>query len=122
MCDPVSAYGGVVAVNSSISKKLAQELNKFFFEVIISKGFKKSVLKILKKRKNVRLIDFSKYNPINKKNYLFLGNSFLAQDSNDIFLNKKLRIVTRKKPSPDQLSSLKFAFNICKFTYIERKF
>ena len=115
MCDPVSAYGGVVAVNSSVSKKLAQELNNFFFEVIISKGFKKDVLKILKKRKNVRLIDFSKYNPINNKNYLFLGNYFLAQDSDNIFLNKKLRIVTRKKPTLEQLNSLKFAFNVCKF-------
>ena len=115
MCDPVSAFGGVVAINSVISKKLALELNKVFFEVIISKGFKKDALKILKKRKNIRLIDCSKFNITNKKHYLFLGNSFLAQDSNNIFLNKKLRIVTKKKPSLDQLNNLKFAFNICKF-------
>ena len=50
-----------------------------------------------------------------KKNYLFLGNSFLAQDSNHIFINKKLRVVTRKKPTKNQLAKLKFAFNICKF-------
>ena len=54
MCDPISAFGGVVAINSTISKKLALELNKFFFEVIISRGFKKDVLKILKKRKHIR--------------------------------------------------------------------
>ena len=115
MCDPISSFGGVVAINSSISQKLAQELNKLFFEVIISKGFKKNVLKILKRRKNVRLIDFSSYNPKNKKNYLFFGSSFLAQDSNDVILNKKLKIVTKKKPTRDQLNSLKFAFNISKF-------
>ena len=46
MCDPVSAFGGTVAINSTISKKLAFELNKIFFEVIISKGFKKDALKI----------------------------------------------------------------------------
>ena len=50
-CDPISAFGGVVAINSIITKKLALELNKIFFEVIISKGFKKDALKILKKRK-----------------------------------------------------------------------
>ena len=44
-----------------------------------------------------------------------MENSFLVQDPNNIFFNKKLRIVTRKKPSPSQLNSLKFAFNICKF-------
>ena len=114
-CDPVSAFGGVVAVNSIISKKLAFEINKFFFNIIISRGFKKDALKILKKRKNIRLIDCSKFILINKKHYLFLDNSFLVQDSNNIFLNKKLKVVTRKKPSKNQLENLKFAFNICKF-------
>ena len=115
ICDPVSAFGGVVAINSTISRKLALELNKIFFEVIMSRGFKKDALKILKKRKNIRLIDCSKFNLTSKKHYLFLGNSFLVQDSNSILLNKKLRTVTRKKPSLNQLNSLKFAFNICKF-------
>ena len=80
MCDPISAFGGIVAVNSIISKKLALELNKIFFEVIISKGFKKDALKILRKRKNIRLIDCSKFSLVEKKHYLFLGNLFLAQD------------------------------------------
>jgi len=115
ICDPVSAFGGVVAINSTISRKLALELNKIFFDVIMSRGFKKDALKILKKRKNIRLIDCSKFNLTSKKHYLFLGNSFLVQDSNSILFNKKLRTVTRKKPSLNQLNSLKFAFNICKF-------
>ena len=115
MCDPVSAYGGVVAINSAISKKLALELNKIFFEVIVSRGFKKDALKILKKKKNIRLIDCSKFCLADKKHYLFLGNSFLAQDSDNIFLNKKLKIVTKKKATIGQLAKLRFAFNICKF-------
>ncbi len=114
-CDPISAFGGVVAINSIISKKLALELNKNFFEIIVSRGFKKEALKILKKRKNVRLVDFSKCNINNKEHYLFLGNAFLTQDSNNILLKKKLKIVTKKKPTISQISSLKFAFNVCKF-------
>ena len=114
-CDPISSFGGVVAINSIITKKLALELNKIFFEVIISRGFKKDAFKILKKRKNIRLINCNKFNLINKKHYLFLGNAFLSQDSNSMFLNNKLKIVTRKKPTANQLNSLKFAFNICKF-------
>ena len=114
-CDPISSFGGVVAINSIITKKLALELNKIFFEVIISRGFKKDAFQILKKRKNIRLINCNKFNLTNKKHYLFLENAFLSQDSNSMFLNNKLKIVTRKKPSPSQLSSLKFAFNICKF-------
>ena len=114
-CDPISSFGGVVAINSIITKKLALELNKIFFEVIISRGFKKDAFKILKKRKNIRLIDCNKFNLVNKKHYLFLGNAFLSQDSNNVLLNNKPKIVTRKKPSPSQLNSLKFAFNICRF-------
>ena len=114
-CDPISAFGGIVAINSIVTKKLALELNKTFFEVIISRGFEKTALKILKKRKNVRLINCSKFNLTSKKHYLFLENIFLSQDSNKILFNNKLKIVTKKKPSFDQLKSLKLAFNICKF-------
>jgi len=114
-CDPISAFGGVVAINSIVKKKLALMLNKTFFEVIISRGFERNALKILKKRKNIRLINCNKFNLTNKKHYLFLGNAFLSQDSDKILFGNKLKIVTRKKPSRNQLKSLKFAFNICKF-------
>ena len=114
-CDPISAFGGVVTINSIVTKKLAIELNKIFFEIIIAKGFKKNSLKILKKRKNIRLINCNKYISNNKKHYLFLDNIFLSQDSDNKLLNNKIKIVTKNKPSSSQLVSLKFAFNICKF-------
>jgi len=115
ICDPVSAFGGVVAINSSISRRLAYELNKKFFEVIVCNGFKKGSLNILKRRKNIRIIDSSKFNIANDSNYLFLGNAFLMQDTDDILVTQKLRTVTIKKPSLKELGDLKFAFNICKF-------
>ena len=115
-CDPISAFGGVVAINSIISKKLALELNKIFFEVIIANGFQKKALKILKKRKKIILIDCNKINLNSIKHCIFFGNSFLVQDVNKkLFDKKKFRTVTRKKPSTNQLNNLKFAFNICKF-------
>ena len=86
-CDPVSSFGGVVAINSTINKKLALNLNKIFFEIIIAKGFNKDAFKILKKRKNTRLINCSKFNLTNREHYLFLDNAFLSQDSNKIFIN-----------------------------------
>ena len=45
-----------------------------------------------------------------------MGNSFLSQDSDNILIGKKLKIVSKKKPSIKQLVNLKFAFNICKFS------
>ena len=113
-CDPVSAFGGVVAINSIITKKLALALSKIFFEVIVSNGFKNDALKILKK-KNVILLNSKKFNIIDKKHYLFLENAFLVQDIDNKNIIKKLKIVSKKKPTSNQLKNLLFAFNVCKF-------
>jgi len=115
MCDPMSAFGGVIAINSVISKKLSIELNKVFFEVIVAKGFEKNALKILKKRKNTRLLDCSKFTFSSSEHNLFFSNAFLTQDPDNSFLSQKLKIVTKKKPSLNQILELKFAFKICKF-------
>ena len=56
-CDPTSAFGGIVSCNYKITKSLALELNKIFLEVIIGNGFDNDALKILKSKKNLRLID-----------------------------------------------------------------
>ena len=60
-CDPISAFGGVVSFNFKVTKSLALELNKVFYEVIIGKGFDSKAIKILKSKKNLRLIDASKF-------------------------------------------------------------
>jgi phosphoribosylaminoimidazolecarboxamide formyltransferase/IMP cyclohydrolase len=60
-CDPISAFGGIVSCNFKITKNLAAELNKLFLEVIIGNGFEKDALRLLKKKKNLRLIDATNY-------------------------------------------------------------
>ena len=60
-CDPVSAFGGIVSCNYKINKILAIELNNIFLEVIIANGFDPEALKILKKKKNLRLIDATNF-------------------------------------------------------------
>ena len=106
MCDPISAFGGVIAINSVLNKKIAYELNKVFIEVILAKGYKNDALRILKKRKNIRLIDYSKFKLTNEKNYLFLNNSFLSQDFNNVLFNEKIKIVSKKKPTSKQFKDL----------------
>ena len=54
-CDPISAFGGIVACNYKIKKKLAVQLNKIFLEVVVSNGFEKDALKILKKKKKLKI-------------------------------------------------------------------
>ena len=54
-------FGGIVSCNFRVNKKLALELNKIFLEVIIGNGFEKEALKILKLKKNLRIIDASNF-------------------------------------------------------------
>ena len=116
ICDPISAFGGIVGVNSVISSNLAKKINNKFFEIVVAKGFTKKALKILKEKKNLRLIKCNNLNFISNQHYLFLGNAFLVQDSDNLLIQKKMKIVTKRKPSLDQIKNLKFAFNVCKFT------
>ena len=115
-CDPLSAFGGVVGVNSVVTKKLALELNKIFFEIIVAKGFNKDALKILKRKKNLRLLICKNFNFKENENGLFLKNSILLQDIDNKLIDKsKMRIVTKKKPSNKKMNSLIFAFQVCKY-------
>ena len=115
-CDPVSAFGGMVSCNYKIKKKLAIELSKKFLEVIIANGFEKDALKILKKKKNIRLIDANNLNTSNLNNFISNFNSILIQ-SPDIkkFNMKDFKIVSKRKPTSDQLQNLIFAFSICRY-------
>ncbi len=56
-CDPISAFGGVIICNYKINYETAKEINKKFFEVIVAKGFDSKALSILKKKKNLRIIN-----------------------------------------------------------------
>ena len=115
-CDPISAFGGVIACNYKISKNIALEINKNFLEVILGKGFDKDSLKILKKKKNLRIIDISKFKPKNVSSFKIFDGSFLAQDKNKIVLDKKkIKCVTKLKPSKKELAEIEFAFNISKY-------
>ncbi len=115
-CDPLSAYGGIVSCNFKISKSLALELNKIFFEVIISKGYEKNAIKILKTRKNLRLIDASKFTLNKNLKYNSINDTILIQsEDNEIFQKKDFKVVSKKKPNKLQFEDLIFAFNICRF-------
>ena len=115
-CDPVSAFGGIVSCNYKINKTLAMELNNIFLEVIIANGFDSAALKILKNKKNLRLIDASNFMIKNLVRFSSTSESFLSQ-SEDVekFNIKNFKIVSKKKPNRSQLKNLIFAFNVCRY-------
>jgi phosphoribosylaminoimidazolecarboxamide formyltransferase/IMP cyclohydrolase len=114
-CDPVSAFGGIVSCNFKVTKKAALELNKLFLEVIVGVGFDKNSLNILKKKKNLRLIDSSKLQNQNLYNITSNFNSFLYQSAdNKIFTEKNFKVVSKIKPTKKIFNDLLFAFNVCR--------
>jgi len=116
ICDPVSAFGGVIICNFKINKQLANRISKNFLEVIVAKGFDCNALEILKKKKNLRILDISNYKPKNNTVIKSFDGSFLLQEKDELIFNeKKLRCVTKKKPSKKDLKEIKFAFNLCKY-------
>jgi phosphoribosylaminoimidazolecarboxamide formyltransferase/IMP cyclohydrolase len=114
--DPTSAFGGIVSFNGKVDEKLASEITKTFYEVIIARDFNKKSLEIFEKKKNLRLISLENFKEQDKFSYTFLGDNFLIQDKDQIEINKKeLKFVTKNKPTDKELDDLIFAFKVCKF-------
>ncbi len=115
-CDPVSAFGGIVSCNFKITKLLALELSRLFLEVIVANNFDANALKILKKKKNLRLIDASNYEVNDGLKHLSVNNEILIQ-SEDLkkFTTKNLKIVSKRKPTSKEMKNLIFAFNVCRY-------
>ena len=115
-CDPVSAFGGIVSCNFRMNFKLALKLNNIFLEVVIANGFDKNALKILKKKKNLRLLDASNFTISENFKINSYGQNLLIQNDDKIqFQSKDFKVVSKNKPSNLQMRSLIFAFNACRY-------
>ncbi len=110
--DPMSAYGSIVAFNREVSGDVAKEMRKKFIEVVVAPKFTDEAMKILKKKKNLRIVEMKKWK---KKGYNIRHVDFglLVQDWN----TKKLedyRVVSKRKPTKDELRDLIFSWYIVK--------
>ena len=116
LCDPMSAFGGIVACNFKINKKISKEISNTFLEVILGKKFDKDASKIFISKKNLILIDLSKFKEKKKYQIKYFDNSFLIQDKNKKnFDLKNLKYVTNLKPTKQELKFAEFSKSICKF-------
>lgn len=116
-CDPVSAFGGIVAFNSEVDVYVASELNKIFLEVVIAPSFTPAALELLKKKKDRRLLKQLKLISEPGRNVKSVPGGLLVQDSDSISLNPDgLNIVTDIKPNEKELEDLKFAWKVAKVT------
>ncbi|MCK4948203.1 MAG: bifunctional phosphoribosylaminoimidazolecarboxamide formyltransferase/IMP cyclohydrolase [Candidatus Aureabacteria bacterium] len=119
--DPVSAFGSIIGLNRELDKKTADEISKLFIEAIVAPSFAEDALEVLKKKKNIRLIEIGKLNTWYQKKDMSgfdikkVVGGILVQDRDTKGVTKKdLRIVTGKKPTDRQIEDLLFAWKIVK--------
>ena len=120
--DPLSAFGGIVGLNRSCDRQTAEKiLEKLnFFEVLVAPTFKAGALKLLKARKNLRLITVNQFGSEAAYDVKFLRSGVLVQEKdrpikdNLAAFKKKLHCVTKTKVSDAELEDLVFAYQCAK--------
>jgi phosphoribosylaminoimidazolecarboxamide formyltransferase/IMP cyclohydrolase len=117
-CDPLSAYGGIVGLNQVVDDKTALLVNESrFIECIVACGYTENALDILKKKKNIRILDIPKLNIEGLDIDLKKVNGGLLLQEKDLLRvePEDLKVVTKRKPTKEEINSLMFAWKICKY-------
>jgi phosphoribosylaminoimidazolecarboxamide formyltransferase / IMP cyclohydrolase len=116
--DIYSPFGGIVAFNREVFKKVALELSKYYLEVIVAPGFSKDALAVFKQKKNLRLLQLPGLEKeIKRKGLDFRSvvGGYLVQDRDVWFADQKTwRVVTTRKPTQKDLASMAFAVKCVK--------
>ncbi len=115
-CDSVSAFGGVVGFNGKVEAELADELTKIFLEAIIAPDYSKEAIEIFKKKQNLRVLKITpEENLLKRYDIKSIGEGILIQDFNAFTLDlNNLKVVTKRKPTDQEMIDLIFAWKICK--------
>lgn len=116
-CDPVSSFGGIVALNQIVDAQTALNLAETFFEVIIAPDFAKEALKTLSAKKNLRLLklkDFALGNAA-EQDLRCVSGGLLVQEKDGYRVDvKTAKTVTKRQPTAEEWVSLEFAWRVVK--------
>lgn len=128
-CDPVSAFGGIVAFNKPVHKDLAAMISETFFEAIIAPQYTDGALEMFKNKKNMRVMCLEDPRPFGERvsegrergrdssefDLRKVSGGLLVQDADRNVLSlKDSPVVTKKKPTAEQLVDLEFAWKVVK--------
>ena len=117
-CDPVSAFGGIVAFNNKVEKNVAEEIVKTFIEVLVAPGYSDEALEIFKSKPNLRVLETPDLN-IRETDLMDIKKvvgGILYQDadrtSEEDFVDFK--VATKRKPTNEEIKTLLLAWKVCK--------
>ena len=111
--DPVSIFGGIVAVNGIVDKATAEKMHSIFLEIILAVDYEDEALEILAKKKNLRIYKLSEKNNNHEQQIKSVRGGILVQDFN-LALAENYEVVTDKQPTKEQMTDLEFGLKIVK--------
>ena len=116
-CDPVSAFGGIVALNDILDAEAAEEIVKIFTEVIIAPAATDEAVAIVAKKKNLRLLVTGGLADPRAPGLAVksvAGGLLVQSRDNGVVDDLDLKVVTKRAPTAQELTDLKFAFRVAK--------
>ncbi|WOF16583.1 bifunctional phosphoribosylaminoimidazolecarboxamide formyltransferase/IMP cyclohydrolase [Methanoplanus sp. FWC-SCC4] len=111
--DPVSAYGGIVALNREVGADVAEELASTFIEVVIAPSYTDEALKIMTRKENMRVLVLPEEEPEVSVRTID-GGALLQKTPKD--LTENWQVVTEREPTAEEMESMKLAMKVCKHT------
>jgi phosphoribosylaminoimidazolecarboxamide formyltransferase/IMP cyclohydrolase len=116
-CDPISAFGGIVAFNTPVDEDAARAVTEIFTEVIIAPDYEPAALEVLKMKKNLRVLRAGRPEPIAGLEYKQISGGMLVQTRDTHRMKREdLKVVTKRAPSDKEIEDLLFAWTVCKHT------
>ncbi|MGH7747297.1 MAG: bifunctional phosphoribosylaminoimidazolecarboxamide formyltransferase/IMP cyclohydrolase, partial [Candidatus Dormibacteria bacterium] len=113
--DPVSAFGGIIAVDGTIDLATADRLGEFFLEIVAAPGFDDDALARLRKKKNLRIIRYDTKLPMRLASELRVRSALggvLAEDDDPAAAPESWRVVSRRSPAAGEWRDLRFAWDV----------
>ena len=113
--DPVSIFGGIVALSETVTLELAEELSRTFLEIVLAPDYEPAALAVLAKKKNLRLLLVSEQIQTGQLELRRLRGGLLLQTFDEALLDEsQVRVVTICQPSVQEWLDLRFAWAVCK--------
>jgi phosphoribosylaminoimidazolecarboxamide formyltransferase/IMP cyclohydrolase len=118
-CDPVSAFGGIIAANRRIDEVTAREIAKLFVEVVVAPSYTPKALDILKAKQNLRIMEMGEKSiskPFRGLDYKRVSGGMLVQEPDIAQLGiNEIKVVTKKEPTMAEMEDLFFAWGVAKY-------
>jgi phosphoribosylaminoimidazolecarboxamide formyltransferase/IMP cyclohydrolase len=113
-CDPKSAYGGIVGFNRRLVRATAEEVVKPFYEVVVAPEIEPEALEVLKRKKNLRIVEFSGW--LSRVQMRTALSGVLVQDADyGHDAGEQWKAVSVRKPTADEMRDLRFAWQVTQF-------